>query len=121
MRQAFTLVEALVALFLVVAVLLPLVSVALSSLQLTSFVGEHNAAARLALSKLEELEAEDPLNLTLSPSEVFVGPYSVSWVTSDDASGVRIVRVSVTWSSITGLRSVEIERPACPFGEGLTP
>ena len=121
MRRAFTLIEALVALFLVLVVLLPIVSVALSSLQLTSFVGGRNVAARLALSKLEELEAEGALNLKFSSSEDFIGPYNVSWVASADASGNEAICVKVTWKSVIGLRSVEMERPVGPFGKAPTP
>lgn len=117
--RAFSLVETLVAMFLIVVALLPLMSVAISSIQLSSFVGGYGTAARLALSKLEELEAED-LSTLGSGSEI-VGGYSLSWVASNDVSEARAVRVTVTWRSIMGPRSVEAERLMSPYADASAP
>ena len=92
-RRAFSLVEALVAIFLIVVALLPLMSVATSSVQLSSLVDGYGAATRIALSKLEELEAEEFSALGSGSAEI--GGYSLSWVISDDASGAKVVHVTV--------------------------
>lgn len=118
-RRAFSLVEVLVGMFLIVVALPPLMSVAVSSMQLSSLVDGYGTAVRIALSKLEELEAEDLL--TLNPSSEDVGPYSVSWVILDDASGAKVVGVTVTWRSIMGPRSVEMERLMSPFADTSAP
>ncbi|MDI9390503.1 MAG: prepilin-type N-terminal cleavage/methylation domain-containing protein [Synergistota bacterium] len=118
-RRAFSLVEALVAVFLIVVALLPLLSSALSSTQLSSLVGGYSAATRMALSKLEELEAEDFSALSSGSDDV--GGYSLNWVASDDASGAKVVRVTVEWSSIMGRRTVEAERLMSPYADASAP
>jgi len=118
-RRAFSLVEALVAIFLIVVALLPLTSVAISSVQLSSLVDSYGAATRLALSKLEELEAEEFSALGSGSAEV--GGYSLSWVISDDASSAKVVSVTVAWSSIMGCRSVSLERLLSPYADASAP
>lgn len=118
-RRAFSLVEALVAVFLIVVALLPLTSVAILSVQLSSLVDSYGAATRLALSKLEELEAEEFSALGSGSAEV--GRYSLSWVIPDDASGAKVVRVTVAWSSIMGCRSVSLERLLSPHADASAP
>jgi len=118
-RRAFSLIEMIVAMFLIVVALLPLMSVAISSIQLSSFVGGYGTAARLALNKLEELEAEN--FSTLGSGSEAVSGYSLSWVISDDASGANVVSVTVAWSSIMGHRSANLERFLSPYADISAP
>lgn len=118
-RRAFSLVEALAAIFLIVVALLPLMSVATSSVQLSSLVDGYGTATRIALSKLEGLEAEEFSALGSGSAEI--GGYSLSWVISDDASGTKAVHVTVAWSSIMGPRSVEMERLLSPHANASAP
>jgi len=108
-----------VAIFLIVVALLPLTSVAISSVQLSSLVDGYGAATRLALSKLEELEAEEFSALGSGSAEI--GGYSLGWVISDDASGAKVVSVTVAWSSIMGRRSVSLERLLGPHANASAP
>ncbi len=107
------------AIFLIVVALLPLTSVAISSVQLFSLVDGYGAAMRIALSKLEELEAEDFSALNSSSEDM--GSYGISWTISDDASGAKVASVTVAWSSIMGCRSVSLERLLSPHADTSAP
>lgn len=103
-RRGFSLVEALVAMVLLVIALVPMAAVpaATSRLYIASAAGEQ--AALLALQKAEELEAKKPSELA-EGSDTING-YSVVWTVKSLAGDVREIEVAVSWGGGKGRVSV---------------
>jgi prepilin-type N-terminal cleavage/methylation domain-containing protein len=104
-RRGFSLVEALVALVLLLVALIPMAALPAATSRLYIASAAREQAALLAVQKLEELEAKELV--TVESSDILDG-YKVAWTVGTPVNELREVKVTVTWGG--GRGKVEVTR-----------
>jgi|GEM_PF-597763 len=121
-RRGFSLIEALVALMLLVVALIPMAAVPAATSKLYVASAAREQAALLAVQKLDELEskdfgsvdlgATDPDNPDSFHSDTSNPGYAIKWYVTNTVSGTRTVKkqidLVVTWND--GKSKLEVTR-----------
>jgi len=105
-RRGFSLVEALVALVLLLVALIPMAALPAATSRLYIASAAREQAALLAVQKMDELESKK-LN-DLSGGSQTTGGYKVDWTVGDIVNQQREVTVTVTWGD--GRGKIEVTR-----------
>jgi len=105
-RRGFSLIEALVALVLLVVALIPMAAVPAATSKLYVASAAREQAALLAVQKLDELEAKKLSEL--SGGSQTTGGYKIDWTVGDVVDQQREVTVTVTWGG--GRSKLEVTR-----------
>jgi len=112
-EQGFTLIEVLVALFIVVVGILGMIAVTATVMSGNSLAKRMTTASTLAQYKVEELKTTDYDSLASSSSpETVDGLYSRSWTVSaadTPAAGMKTIAVTVSFSWQGATRTVTLE------------
>ena len=105
-RRGFSLIEALVALMLLLVALIPMAALPAATSRLYMASAAREQAALLAVQKLDELESKKFNDL--SGGSQTIGGYSMVWTVGEAVDQKRKVRVSVTWND--GKSKLEVTR-----------
>ena len=105
-RRGFSLIEALVALMLLLVALIPMAALPVAASRLYMASAAREQAALLAVQKLGERE-EKKIN-DLSGGSQTIGGYSMVWTVGEAVDQQKEVRVSVTWND--GKSKFEVTR-----------
>jgi len=108
-RRGFSLIEALVALMLLLVALIPMAALPAATSRLYMASAAREQAALLAVQKLDELESKKLVELS-DDSDDPIGGYSIAWIVkeSEEVVGAKEVTVTVTWGG--GRGKVEVTR-----------
>jgi len=110
--RGFTLIEIIVAVFMLTIALLSLVSVTVIVIKGNAFSKTMTAATTLARDKMEELKNTDYSSVTSSAStETVQNMYQRSWTVTTDspAANMKTVVVTVNWSWNGQTRNVTLQ------------
>jgi len=118
-RRGFSLIEALVALVLLVVALIPMAAVPAATSRLYIASAAREQAALLAVQKLDELESKDFSSVDLGAtgpdsfhSDTSNPGYAIKWYVTNTVSGTRTVKkqidLIVTWND--GKSKLEVTR-----------
>ena len=105
-RRGFSLIEALVALMLLLVALIPMAALPAATSRLYMASAAREQAALLAVQKLDELESKKFNDL--SGGSQTIGGYSMVWTVGEAVDQKRKVKVSVTWND--GKSKLEVTR-----------
>jgi len=105
-NDAFTLVEVLIALFIVAVGLFALLAIPIAATKLFVHTADHEQAMFIATSKLDSLEAAEtvPANGT---EDGFTWQISGS---TDAGTDGTIYSINVTWDSVLGDKGITVQR-----------
>jgi len=118
-RRGFSLIEALVALVLLLVALIPMAAVPAATSRLYIASAAREQAALLAVQKLDELESKDFSSVDLGEtgpdsfhSDTSNPGYAIKWYVTNTVSGTRTVKkqidLVVTWND--GKSKLEVTR-----------
>ncbi|HOB10625.1 MAG: prepilin-type N-terminal cleavage/methylation domain-containing protein [Acetomicrobium sp.] len=105
-RRGFSLIEALVALMLLLVALIPMAALPVAASRLYMASAAREQAALLAVQKLDELESKKFNDL--SGGSQTIGGYKMVWIVGEAVDQQKEVRVSVTWND--GKSKFEVTR-----------
>jgi prepilin-type N-terminal cleavage/methylation domain-containing protein len=105
-RRGFSLVEALVALVLLLVALIPLAALPAATSRLYIASAAREQAALLAVQKMDELEAKKLSEL--SGGSQTTGGYTIDWTVGGEVDQKKEVKVIVTWND--GKSKLEVTR-----------
>ncbi len=104
-NNGFTLIEILIALFILVVGLLGVISVATTVINGNAFGKEITTATTLAQDKMEELKGTDYTSITSGGPETQQSIYTRTWTVTSDSpvAGMKTIEVTVefTWKGTT--------------------
>ena len=106
-RRGFSLIEALVALMLLLVALIHMAALPVAASRLYMASAAREKAALLAVLKLDELESKKFNDLSGEGSQT-IGGYKMVWTVGEAVDQQKEVRVSVTWND--GKSKFEVTR-----------
>ncbi len=99
-NRGFTLIEIVIAVFLIVTALVGLTSTTVIAIKGNSFSKMMTTATTLAQDKMEELKNRSYTNISSGGPEVVQTSYTRSWTVATDspATNIKTIGVTVAWS-----------------------
>ncbi len=123
-QKAFSLVEVIIAVFILEVGILAVLAIFPLGVQLIRYSKMTAVAGQLAQEKIEEMISKSYIDISSEPEEVLAAPFSAysrkTDITCFDSNGdsepncpaetgIKEIKVSVSWASLFGVTSKKIE------------